>query len=81
MKLAEEARKNFEREREARRTGTPRPAPQRTEVLAAVGEYDEEETVRSERTRFSQSEVRYAMQVGKHPSELTPAERFLARMD
>ena len=81
MKLGEEARRNFEREREAHQSGTPRRNSEPVERLVDISEGPDDEVPVSTRRRYSAAEMQYALQIGKLPSELTTAERVLARMD
>ena len=82
--LEEEARENFERERdrhagihddreEARREGAEESADRAREIA------EEREEVAEEASRYRAYEVVYARQLGKRPSQLTPAERAWVR--
>ena len=82
--LEEEARENFERERdrhagihddreEARREGAEEAADRAREIA------EEREEAAEVASRYRAYEVVYARQLGKRPSQLTPAERAWVR--
>jgi hypothetical protein len=84
QQLEEEARENFERERarhagideedeEARREAAEDAADRAREVAEERAEAAEEAS------RYRAYEVEYARQLGKRPSQLTPAERAWVR--
>jgi hypothetical protein len=83
-RLQKEARANFERLRQDQ--GTLAPVASGPALLAAVSR--EPAASRSmptsrpaQRKSFSQAEARYALTIGKSPSDLTAGERAVARSE
>jgi hypothetical protein len=80
VKLQKEARANFERERQ----GTLPPVgsgPAQERVAVRTTPPPAPSAPAPTRRNWSIAEARYAMQIGKAPSDLTPGERAAARSE